>query len=76
MIPIRLLDYSYLLLAVQKQNGGSVSHYLSFLIKSDPRLGYIVANTELGKLMVNHALSRSGEGKGRTICTWQRTSKV
>ena len=75
---VQLLNYS--LSSIQKQNGGSILHYLSFL-KSDHRLAYNT-NTERDKLIVNHTYLPShesipevdvrnshllNEGKGRTI---------
>jgi len=74
---VQLLNYS--LSSIQKQNGGSIVHYLSFL-KSDNRLAYNT-NTERAKLIVNHTYLPSHElipevdvknsshllGKGRTI---------
>jgi len=73
---IQLLNYS--LSSIQKQNGGSILHYISFL-KSDHRLQYNT-NIERAKLIVNHTYLPSHElipevdvrnsshiGKGRTI---------
>jgi len=73
---VQLLNYS--LSSIQKQNGGSILHYISFL-KSDHRLQYNT-NTERAKLIVNYTYLPSHElipevdvrnsshiGKGRTI---------
>jgi len=73
---VQLLNYS--LSSIQKQNGGSILHYISFL-KSDNRLEYNT-NTERAKLIVNHTYLPSHVlipevdvrnscivGKGRTI---------